>query len=572
LIACHKEVSSYTVMARLNLKNILSVKSDAFALVSSLVKEMGSTVYIQDSNRKVLLGDSTIITSREEAVRLDEEVIGWVNGDDKVVVIRSLLDMFIQKEAERRKLGSEVLTLYQEVNLIFNFSEHLAQTIGQQAIAGITLDEARRLVKSDHGMIILWDEAARKIDVLAESGTPVFNHAKMREHSNLFLSASSNGQSDIMGDLLPLKEVGVILPEVQSLLYAALKVKHRVMGAIILDSIEPVQYSAADLKFLITLALQSSSAIESALLYEKNIREAKEREEAMRRVYEVTNKFVPHEFIRSLGRSVITDIQLGDQVEKIVTVLFSDIRDYTTLAEQMTPEENFSFVCSFNERIGPIIREHHGFINQYLGDAIMAIFPGNASDALSAAIKMQEAVETLNANRALLNKTPIKIGVGMHTGPLIMGITGDNERMDATTIADAVNTASRLESLTKHYKVNILLSEASLNNLVNPEAFHLRHLGSVQVKGKLEPISIHECINSSDENDMEKKLAALPIFKTGMMHYFNQSFNEATNHFSRVLEIYPQDATTKLFLEKAKDYINTGLPGNWTGVEEMHSK
>ena len=104
-----------------------------------------------------------------------------------------------------------------------------------------------------------------------------------------------------MSDLSPLKEAGIILPEVQSLIYAALKVKHRVMGAIILATTEPIQYAAADLKFLITLALQSSSAIESALLYEKNIREAKEREEAMRRIYEVTNKFVPHEFIRSLG-------------------------------------------------------------------------------------------------------------------------------------------------------------------------------------------------------------------------------------------------------------------------------
>jgi class 3 adenylate cyclase len=92
----------------------------------------------------------------------------------------------------------------------------------------------------------------------------------------------------------------------------------------------------------------------------------------MRRIYEITGKFVPYEFIGSLGHKVITDIKLGDQVEKIVTVLFSDIRNYTTLSEKMTPEENFSFVCSFNERMGPIIRKHNGFINQYLGDAIMA--------------------------------------------------------------------------------------------------------------------------------------------------------------------------------------------------------
>jgi class 3 adenylate cyclase len=410
------------------------------------------------------------------------------------------------------------------------------------------------------------------IEVLASSGEPLFNEGILKSNIGLLLNVSQSGQSEIMGDLEPLKEAGLILPEVQSLMYAALKVKHRVMGAIILASTQPNQYSAADLKFLITFALQSSSAIESALLYEKNIREAKEREEAMRRIYDVTNKFVPHEFIRSLGRSVITDIQLGDQVEKIVTVLFSDIRDYTTLAEQMTPEENFSFVCSFNERIGPIIREHHGFINQYLGDAIMAIFPNNASDALSAAIKMQEAVKELNVQRVAANKPPIRIGVGMHTGPLIMGITGDHERMDATTIADTVNTASRLESLTKHYKVSVLLSEASVQNLSASASFHLRHLGMVQLKGKLEPISIYECFDGSDATDLDKKLTALPIFKLGMSHYFNRSFDEASDKFNHVLEIYPEDNTAKLFLRRASHYITIGIPDNWTGVEEMHDK
>ena len=94
------------------------------------------------------------------------------------------------------------------------------------------------------------------------------------------------------------------------------------------------------------------------LLYEKNIKEAHDREEAMRRIYKATNKFVPHEFIKSLGHDVITDVKLGDHVEKTVTVLFSDIREYTTLSQQMSPRENFSFVCSFNERMGPIIQRH----------------------------------------------------------------------------------------------------------------------------------------------------------------------------------------------------------------------
>ena len=508
----------------------------------------------------------------ELPVKLEDEIIGWIKGDDKVPLISSLVNLLIQKESEKKKIGSEVLMLYQEVNMIFNFSDKLAQTIGQHSIAEITLDEAGRLIKSESGLILLWDEEFNLFNVLASAGKSMFDEEKLKTHIELLVHITRSGHSDILVDLSQLKEAGLVKAEVQSLIYAALKVKHRVMGAIILARTTPLLYSAADLKFLITLALQSSSAIESALLYERNIREAKEREEAMRRIYEVTNKFVPHEFIRSLGRTVITDIQLGDQVEKIVTVLFSDIRDYTTLAERMTPEENFRFVCSFNERIGPIIREHHGFINQYLGDAIMAIFPRNASDALGAAVQMQKAVDELNASHVLKTNIPIRIGVGMHTGPLIMGITGDHERLDATTIADTVNTASRLEGLTKHYKVNILLSESCVHHLADTEGFHLRHLGQVQLKGKQNATRIYECFNGAGENEIQKKLTALPIFKQGMDDYFNKLFSEASRKFFQVLEIDPEDRTAKIFLEKTGRNIDAGIPENWTGVEEMHSK
>jgi hypothetical protein len=151
-----------------------------------------------------------------------------------------------------------------------------------------------------------------------------------------------------------------------------------------------------------------------------------------------------------------------------------------------------------------------------------------------------------------------------------MGITGDHERMDATTIADTVNTASRLESLTKYYKANILLSEASLINITNAETFNLRHLGSVQLKGKMESIRIYECINGSDENYIEKKLASLTFFSEAMSDYLNQFFTEAYVKFYRVLELHPEDLTTKLFLNKTNHYLNNEIPNNWTGVEEMH--
>jgi class 3 adenylate cyclase len=498
--------------------------------------------------------------------------MGWVKGDSKGESVANLLMFLLQKEKEKKKLGSEVLNLYQEINLIFNFSEKLAQTIDAPAICAITLNEASHVISSEDGVVILWNQTNNKLEVIASIGTLFFDQEKINSLQPQLFHILSSGMSEIITDTTELAEAGIVLPGIKSVIYSALKVKHRLMGAIILATTEDVQYTAGDLKLLTTLALQSSAAIESALLYEKNIHEAKEREEAMRRVYEVAGKFVPYEFIASLGHKVITDIKLGDQVEKIVTVLFSDIRDYTTLSEQMTPEENFRFVSSFNKRMGPIIGRNNGFVNQYLGDAIMAIFPGNAADALNAAIGMRLALEELNEERKASNQPPIHIGLGMHTGPLIMGIIGDHQRMDAATIADTVNTASRIESLTKYYKADIIISDASLQQISEPGLFKLRHLGLVQLKGKQESIRIHECFSGNTKDEIRYKESTLQLFDQGMHHYINRSFDKARDFFQEVIGVSPADRTALFFYNKAEQLVSTVSKENWIGVVEMNEK
>jgi class 3 adenylate cyclase len=559
-------------MTNLSLKNIIGKKNQITPVIVSLIEQLHACIWIEDDSGKILLGAGTENYQFEYPVKVGDELIGVVKGDRTAGIIADLIIHSAQKEVEKKKLGSEVLNLYQEINLIYDFSEKLAQTIDASAICTITLNEARHVIKSDNGVVVLWNEKTEKLKIVASSEKLFFTEEKLDSELQLLLKIVLSGQSEIMADVSSISQAGIILPEVKSIIYSALKVNHRVMGAIILASNELIQYTAADLKLLTTLALQSSAAIESALLYEKNIREAKEREEAMRLVYEVTGKFVPYEFIGSLGHKVITDIKLGDQVEKIVTVLFSDIRDYTTLSEQMSPEENFKFICSFNERMGPAIRKHKGFINQYLGDAIMAIFPRSAADALSAAIEMQQEVRELNKIRVIHNQIPIQIGVGMHTGPLIMGITGDEDRMDATTISDTVNIASRLESLTKHYSANIILSDASLKQIVQKESFHLRYLGLVQLKGKHEPVHIHECFSANSLPEVEKKLHTLTIFNEGVSLFLNKSFSEANIAFKKVVEANPADRTAKFFFGNTKKIIDNGVSESLAGVVEMQEK
>jgi len=558
-------------MARISLKAILK-KSETGVLLLSLLHGLKTESWIEDEQGNLLLGNLGAGNKFSYPVSLEDQVIGFVKGDENASVIADLLAHLVQKEAEKKKLGSEVLNLYLEINMIYNFSEKLAQTIDADAICTITLNEARREIRSDNGVIILWDEKTRKLKVIASSGDHFFDQETISKNTDLLLKIIWGIQSEIISETTFLKEAGIVMPDVNSIIYSALKVNHRVMGVIVLGCSEDIVHTAAELKLLTTLALQSSAAIESALLYDKNIREAKEREDAMRLINEISGKFVPYEFIGALGHTVLTDVKLGDQVEKVVTVLFSDIRDYTTLSEEMTPEDNFKFVCSFNERMGPAICKNKGFINQYLGDAIMAIFPGNASDALSAAIEMQKQVAIFNSERTANGQLPIRIGVGMHTGPLIMGITGDADRLDATTISDTVNTASRLESLTKQYNADIILSDACVEQISQKEKFHLRNIGLVQLKGKQRSINIHECFNGNSEEDIFKKQRTLSTFNMGIYNYLNSSFAASVQAFNSVVEVHPGDRTAEFFLSNSKHYLKNGTPENWTGVYEMGTK
>jgi len=559
-------------MAKISLKNIVGRKNETAVAVSNLVDSLQAKIWIEDENGKILLGDQQDGSHTTFPVTIDNETIGFVKGDGKTKLIADLISQLAQKESEKKKLGAEVLSLYQEINVIFNFSEQLSQIIEPEAIARITLQQAMHSIAADSGVIVLWDETSKSLMVPASEGDSMFSNEQLIANTSLLLKIGLSGNSEIMADPALLKARGIVNEEAQSLAYAAMKVKHRIMGAIILAGKNIDQFSASNLKLLVTLALQSSAAIESAMLYEKNIREVKEREEAILRIHEVTKKFVPHEFIRSLGKETLSDVKLGDQVEKLVTVLFTDIRDFTTLSENMTPEQNFHFVSSFNARLGPIIRSNNGFINQYLGDSIMAIFPEDPADALNAAVNMQKAVHELNEERKQQGLVPIKAGIGMHTGTLIMGITGDEYRMDAATISDTVNTAARIESLTKYYRSPLLLSDHTLNHLNGNSNFHFRHLGNVKLKGKNNLLTIVECINGFSEPQLERKLQTLSLFNEAMTAYHERQFENALQNFQEIIATDPDDLTAIYFHDNTKKYLREGVPHNWSGAEEMMSK
>lgn len=304
----------------------------------------------------------------------------------------------------------------------------------------------------------------------------------------------------------------------------------------------------------------------------ERIKIEREKLAEQRRINAKISKFVPNAFIHSLGRKDIMEIKLGDSVAQEVTVLFSDIRNYTTLAEQMTPEENFQFVNAFNRRMGPIIQQNNGFVNQYLGDAIMALFKNTPQDALKSAIQMQNILSIYNQKRIEKKWPLIKIGIGFHTGSLIMGIIGDEHRMDAATISDSVNIAARIESLTKHYGVSILLSEDSYQQITDKETFSCLYLGKVLVKGKRQPIGIYECYDGDTAEQRLKKKVTSMDFDNGMKAYLQPDFPKAIHYFEKVITQNASDEPAQFFLSKALHYSKQTIKTEWTGVEKMEEK
>ncbi|MEP7267166.1 MAG: adenylate/guanylate cyclase domain-containing protein [Saprospiraceae bacterium] len=554
------------------LKSLLNKRGDTTAWLQNWVGTVKASLSIVDITDSTLFSSSNGEYLNKAPILLQNQIIGYVKGDHHSSGLANLLSLLLEKEAEKKKLGTEVLNLYQELNVIYNFSEKLADSIEPDVIAKLTLEQTMHSIPSDSGVIVLWDELNKQLVVPAFAGESLFDINQLKSHKDLLLAIGMSGQSEIMNDISVLKNNGIIPSGVNSVIFAAMKVKHRIMGAIILAGKKQDQYSAAHLKLLVTLALQSSTSIESAMLYEKNIRESREREESIRKIHEATKKFVPIEFINSLGKESLTEVKLGDQVEKVVTVVFTDIRDFTTISEKMTPSENFKFVSSFNERLGPVIRAHHGFINQYLGDSIMAIFPGHPDDALHAALGMQDKISELNMERLTMGLPPIKAGIGLHTGSLIMGITGDEFRLDAATISDTVNTAARIEGLTKYFRSPLLLSNESLIQLSNSKEFNFRKLGEVQLKGKNQIVSIIDCLDAYNEESIGHKINNLPLFANAMRDYNDSHFEQAIQTFKEILAIDPDDFVSRLYMNKAVHYAEQGIPENWSPAMEMLSK
>ncbi|MEM8998898.1 MAG: adenylate/guanylate cyclase domain-containing protein [Bacteroidota bacterium] len=552
------------------LRQVLRKDENAIALIKKLALKTNTDFCVTDANGKLLWGTAKKYPFEIELFS-ESSIYGVFKSEsDEGLHMADLIKALVKKEFEKKKIGKEVLGLYREINMIYDLGEMISEKIDTISIAEIALQESSQIIGSTHGMFLMYNADDDSVVQTASFGENPDVEKNIIAQNGVLKDLIFKGNSAI----IPSTKINAnpALHHLKAVMYAPLKVKHRTLGMVILGNQENKEFTAAELKLLTTIALQSAAAIESAHLYQKGLQEAREREEAIRKIYDVSQKFVPSEFIKSLGKENITEVVLGDLVEKEVTVVFADIRGFTTISEGMNPEENFLFVNAFNNRMGPIIRSNHGFILQYLGDGFMALFPKGSQEAVRACVAMQNTLHEYNKERALKKRLPIKVGMGMQNGKLIMGITGDVERLDAAIISDTVNTAARIEGLSKHYGTSILLTAECKDKLTNAEEFNFRYLGPVQVKGKKKPIYLYECVNGDDPALLNHKLMTLPTFDHAMQLYFNKEFAMAAVTFQQIFKMNMNDRTAKLFLNKSAHLITQEIEDSWKGVETMTTK
>ena len=310
------------------------------------------------------------------------------------------------------------------------------------------------------------------------------------------------------------------------------------------------------------------------------------------------SRFVPHDFLQILSKTSLKDLKLGDQTATKMTILFADIRDYTTISESMTPEQNFKFINAYLGQMGPIIKNHGGFICQYFGDGIMALFKDNHAQGVQAAIEMQKTLNFYNQTRQEQGKQAIQVGIGLNTGQLMLGVIGDEDRYDSSVISDAVNTAARMEGLTKIFGCMLIISEPTLqelmllddfpssSNLDSKEKAKLldngklssnrdytyRFLGKVKVKGKKVALNIYDFYDGDPEEIRELKTTTKADFEKALHLYFDKEFGKAADLLKVVLDKYPTDKAAQYYFDKAVAYVTAGVGETWSGVEEMVSK
>ncbi len=281
---------------------------------------------------------------------------------------------------------------------------------------------------------------------------------------------------------------------------------------------------------------------------------ARKRTKDFSSLNEALSKFVPHSFLRAIGKDDITAVQRGDHVFGEMTIMRYDVRAFTRLAAQMTTREVFDFANALHGRMTPIVREHGGFVQQYQGDAAICVFAADPAAAVRCGVAMQHRLTSYNRERESKGRETLRMGIGLHSGPLMLGVLGDDERWESGVPSETVNTTTHVEAATKHFGVGLVISGATAHQ-IDLSTHRVRFLSEVQVQGKQAALRLYEVYDADPPDLADTKLRMDPRYEDGRQHFASGDYASAVKCFTDVLMALPHDLATRQYLKIAAQYL-----------------
>jgi class 3 adenylate cyclase len=469
-------------MVKINLKRVLA-KKEISSILSELIRTIDTPISIWDLEGKPLIENGNTQLLDKYPVELAGEVIGWVIGTEKASPVASLLSYLAKNEFETKTLARETLDRYKEINLIYNISGKITACLDLKEVAKLVIDEARRLRAGDNGSLMLVNKETGKFEVIAAFGQQSNTKAPIEIGQGIAGNVVLTGRGEIINDVGSDPRFVKGHNKVNSMICVPLKIHERAIGVINISSEEPFNYTAADLKLFMSLASQAASAIENAILHENKLKQERIKSNLERYV----NSQLVEAILNDQG-----DISLAP-AKRNITILFSDIRNFTSKCEELEPEKIVEYLNEYFTHMVEVIFSHGGTVNKFVGDMIVAMFgaPSTLVDserrAIETAIEMQNRIKQIPVPWIRNN---FITGIGISSGEVVVGNVGSPQHMDYTAIGDKVNVASRLQSIAKGEQ--ILVSRNIYE--VTKHLFEFKEIGSVQVKGKKEAIEVFEVV------------------------------------------------------------------------------
>jgi adenylate cyclase len=377
---------------------------------------------------------------------------------------------------------------------LIEITKALNSELDKETILETIVDKGVELLKAERGFLILVQDAALDFKVARNRDkTDIPNPSTLISRSVLD-SVTKTGEPVLTTDAQTALSgsMSITALEVRSLICVPLRLKERILGALYVDSkFAEAKFNEESQNLLHAFADQAAIAIENARLFDE-VAESREAEKNVRQMFQ---KYVPADVVRE----VLKMKEGGRLSAKLTaTVLFSDIRGFTSISERMPPEGVVGFLNDYLQRMVDIVFDEGGIVDKFIGDSVMAVFgapvpkPDDAVRAVRAALRMIEEVARFNEQQRKQGGVEIDVGVGLHTGPLIAGNIGSDRKMEYTVIGDTVNVANRVESLNQKMQTNVLITQQCYE--ATGKAFAVRELPRMQVKGKELPLHVYEVL------------------------------------------------------------------------------